>query len=249
MVLLIIWVCVSQLYLSYTCECLDGPPHCLRDRGIASVGNVLFRKITQTVIETVRTRSDSFERFCSPSKNEHSHPNKHEKQPKFFVTALHCVSDCLSSRVTWLWWRWTRWKLGQMSDVKKSAEFNCKCKDVFIPWWSHTILKKWAPLRVQDVQILSENLKTNWAPCKFENPHDPRNPQNLQQKTLTKRQFQKDPRCQKVKPAKSWRHPQKRSAQPPPGPHNWGLVVERRVDWRFVYHWLPCQDNRFGFDD
>ena len=145
MVLLIIWVCISQLYLSYTCECLDGPPHGLRDRGIASVGNVLFRKITQTVIETVRTRSDSFERFCSPSKNEHSHPNKHEKQPKFFVTALHCVSDCLSSRVTWLWWRWTRWKLGQMSDVKKSAEFNWKCKDVFIPWWSHTILKKWAP--------------------------------------------------------------------------------------------------------
>ena len=86
-----------------------------------------------------------FERVCSPSKNEHSHPNKHEKQPKFFVTALHCVSDCLSSRVTWLWWRWTRWKLGQMSDVKKSAEFNWKCKDVFIPWWSHTILKKWAP--------------------------------------------------------------------------------------------------------
>ena len=51
----------------------------------------------------------SFERFCSPSKNEHSHPNKHEKQSKFFVTALHCVSDCLSSRVTWLWWRWTSW--------------------------------------------------------------------------------------------------------------------------------------------
>ena len=93
------------------------------------------------------------------------------------------------------------------------------------------------------------NLKTNWAPCKFENPHDPRNPQNLQQKTLTKRQFQKDLRCQKVQPAKSWRHPQKRSAQPPPRPHNWGLVVERRVDWWFVYHCLPFQENRFRFID